>query len=76
MGQMMNMREITERFAGEWVLIGYEELDEGLNVRKGRVLAHSPHRDKVYQRLLSLKGEKNIAIEYLGDVSTDWAVAL
>ena len=75
MGQAMSMREIRDGFAGEWVLIGYEELDEDLNVLRGEVLAHSVHRDEIYQRLLSLK-EKRIAIEYLGEIPEDWAVVL
>ena len=57
------------------MLIGYEELDDDLNVLRGEVLAHSVHRDEVYQRLLSLK-EKRIAIEYLGAIPEDWAVVL
>jgi len=32
MDAIMGMPEIKEKFAGEWVLIGYEELDEDLNV--------------------------------------------
>lgn len=75
MGKVMSVREIRDRSAGEWVLIGYEELDEDLNVLRGEVLAHSVHRDEIYQRLLSLKG-KRIAIEYLGALPEDWAVVL
>ena len=75
MGQVMSMQEIRDGFAGEWVLIGYEELDDDLNVLRGEVLAHSVHRDEVYQRLLSLR-EKRIAIEYLGAIPEDWAVVL
>ncbi len=75
MGQVMSMQEIRDRFAGEWVLIGYEDLDDDLNVLGGEVLAHSVHRDEIYQRLLSLK-EKRIAIEYLGEIPEDLAVVL
>ena len=75
MNATMGMPEIKEKFAGEWVLIGYEELDENLNVLRGEVLAHSVHRDEIYQRFLSLK-EKKVAIEYLGKVPEDWAVVL
>jgi hypothetical protein len=75
MGKVMNMQEIRDKFTGEWVLISYEELDEDLNVRRGEVLAHSVHRDEIYQQLLSLKGKK-VAIEYLGKIPEDWAVVL
>lgn len=57
------------------MLISYEELDEDLNVLRGEVLAHSVHRDEIYQRLLSLK-EKRTAVEYLGEIPEDWAVVL
>lgn len=75
MDQAMSMQEIRDKFAGEWVLIGYEESDEDLNVVRGEVLAHSVHRDEIYRRLLSLK-EKRTAIEYLGEIPEDWAVVL
>lgn len=57
------------------MLISYEELDEDLNVLRGEVLAHSVHRDEIYQRLLSPK-EKRTAVEYLGEIPEDWAVVL
>ena len=57
----MGMPEIKEKFAGEWVLIAYKELDEDLDVLIGKVLAHSVHRDEIYQCPLSLK-QKKIAI--------------
>ena len=75
MDAVMGMPEIKEKFAGEWVLIAYKELDEDLDVLIGKVLAHSVHRDEIYQCLLSLK-QKKIAIEYLGEVPEDWAVML
>ena len=75
MDQAMSMQEIRDKFAGEWVLIGYEESDEDLNVVRGEVLAHSVHRDEIYRRLLSLK-KKRTAIEYLGEIPEDWAVVL
>ena len=71
----MSMQEIKDQFKGEWVLISYGELDEDLNVLRGEVLAHSVHRDEIYQRLLSLK-EKRTAVEYLGEIPEDWAVVL
>ncbi len=62
MGQVMSMQEIRDRFAGEWVLIGYEDLDDDLNVLGGEVLAHSVHRED-----LSLgKTEPVVAVEGSG----------
>jgi len=69
------MSEIREQYAGEWVLIEYEELDEDLNVVRGKVLAHSTNRDIIYQELLKLSGKK-VAIEYLGKIPTDLSIIL
>jgi hypothetical protein len=61
----MKMSEIVKRYLGEWLLIEYRELDEGLNVKQGTVVAHSPNKDEIYKRLMETKG-KNIAVEYAG----------
>lgn len=61
----MRIREMTKKYKGEWLLIEYEELDEDLNVKRGKVLAHSSKKDKIYKLLPETKG-KNVAIEYAG----------
>jgi len=61
----MRIREITKKHKGEWLLIEYDELDKDLNVKRGKVLAHSPNKEEIYQILLETKG-KNVAIEYAG----------
>lgn len=66
------MEEIRERYAGEWVLIECMELDEDLQVVRGRVLAHSPNEHEVFQQLLELQDPKMpVAVEYLGTVPED-----
>jgi len=57
------------------LLIAYTELDDRMNVTRGEVLAHSPNRDEVYRKLLSMKG-KAVAVEYTGTVPEDLAVVL
>ena len=69
----MKWEEIRERYAGQWVLIEYRELDEQLNVVEGEVVAHSPDKEEIYKRLLQTRG-KNIAIEYAGELPQDVAV--
>jgi hypothetical protein len=61
----MKMSEIIRKYPGEWLLIEYEELDQDLTVKRGRVIAHSPDKAKIYQRLMETKG-KNVSIEYAG----------
>jgi hypothetical protein len=75
MNQVANVEAIREQYAGEWVLIAYTELDEELRVVRGQVLAHSPDRDEIYRKLLSVSGQQ-VAVEYLGEVPEDLAVVL
>jgi len=75
MNQIMSLEAIKKEFAGEWVLIAYTELDDEMRVTKGQVLAHSPNRDEVYQKLLAIRGQQ-VAVEYMGEVPEDLAVVL
>ena len=49
----MTIEEIETQFDGEWVLIGDPELDEFLQVTRGKVLSHSVDRDEVYAAMSS-----------------------
>jgi len=69
----MKWEEIRQQYAGQWVLIEYQQLDEQLNVVAGEVVAHSPVKEEIYKHLLQTKG-KNIAIEYAGELPQDLAV--
>ena len=71
--ELLSMKKIVEKYKDEWVLIEYEELDEDLNVKKGKVIAHSPRKDEIYARLSETRG-KNVAIEYTGKLPEDLAV--
>ena len=61
----MKIKEILKKYKDEWLLIEYARLDENLNVVEGKVLAHSPNKEKIYAELMKTKG-KNVAIEYGG----------
>ncbi len=69
----MKWEEIRERYAGQWILIEYRELDEQLNVVEGEVVTHSPDKEEISKRLLQTRG-KNIAIEYAGELPQDVSV--
>jgi len=75
MDQVMSLETIKEQYAGEWVLIAYTEVDDDMRVIQGQVLAHSPDRDEVYRKLLSVRGQQ-VAVEYMGEVPEDLAVVL
>jgi hypothetical protein len=62
----MTFTEIKQHYPNEWVLIEFTELDEELGVVEGRVVAHSPRKTDIYQKLIELDNEK-IAIEFTGD---------
>jgi hypothetical protein len=68
----MKWEDIRQQYAGQWVLIEYQQLDEQLNVVEGEVVAHSAVKEEMYKHLLHTQG-KNIAIEYAGDFPQDLA---
>ncbi len=71
----MKWEDIRRQYAGQWVLIEYQQLDEQLNVVEGEVVAHSAEKEEMYKYLLQTQG-KNIAIEYAGDFPQDLAAML
>ena len=71
--KILSMEEIEGKYKDEWVLIEYEELDDKLNVKKGKVIAHSSCREEIYARLSGTKG-RDIAIEYVGKFPEDLVV--
>jgi len=51
------INQIRKRFHREWLLIGVDQLDPRTQEPlRGRLLAHSPHRDEIYDRLVKAKG--------------------
>jgi hypothetical protein len=75
MAEILSFEEMKKRYYGEWLLIAYTEVDEDMNVLKGEVIAHSPDRDEVYKAIAS-RGGKAVAIEYVGEIPSDYAVIL
>jgi hypothetical protein len=75
MSQILSFQEIQQQYDGEWLIIAYTELDEDLQVVAGEVLAHSPDEAEIYQALPIAK-ERDVAIEYIGQVPKDLAFML
>ena len=73
MGKVVNFEEMIEKFKGEWLLVEYEDLDEELKLKRGKVLFHSPYKSEVYKQLMEMRGG-DITIEYAGDIPKDLAV--
>jgi hypothetical protein len=53
--EILTVKEIEERYPSEWVLIEDPEVDEQLDVVRGKVIWHSSDRDEVYQKAIDLR---------------------
>jgi len=73
--EVMTLDEIRSRFPSEWVLIGDPVTDKHHRVLTGRVVAHSPNRDEVYETGARLRLKRS-AFLYLGELPDDVAVIL
>jgi len=66
------IEEIKKRFHREWLLITVDKIDEATTTPvSGRLIAHSPHRDEIYQMLLKPPKVKKLLIEYSEDSFPD-----
>jgi hypothetical protein len=75
MDEILTLAEIEERYKSEWILVEDPELDEQLEVIKGKVLWHSKDRDEVYQKSIDL-APKHAALLYTGEIPEDAVVVL
>ncbi|MBI4598364.1 MAG: hypothetical protein HY737_08205 [Candidatus Omnitrophica bacterium] len=51
-----SIEQIRRRFRREWLLVGVDRLDPHTQVPlRGRLLAHSPHRNEMYDRWTDVK---------------------
>lgn len=69
---VLTMAEIEQKYNGEWVIILDPDLDEHLNVLRGRVVAHGPDREEVY-KYDGLPKPFHAAFLYIGDLDPDMA---
>lgn len=50
------IESIKRRFHRQWLLIAVDKVDKSTTTPiSGRLIAHSPYRDEIYSKLLSLK---------------------
>jgi len=63
------IKNLKKSFHREWLLIAIDQFDETTTVPiAGKLLAHSPHRDEIYQHLLHKPPKnKKILVEYSED---------
>jgi len=72
--EILILAEIEERYDSEWILVEDPELDDQLEVVRGKVLWHSKDRDEVYRKSIELH-PKHAAFLYTGELHED-AVAV
>ena len=66
--KIQKIETIKKQFNREWLLIAVNKVDESTTTPiSGKLVAHSPHRDEIYRRLLSFKHIRGILMEYSED---------
>ena len=61
-----NLMAIREKFKNEWLLIEVTRTDELDQPLEGRLLSHSPDRDKIWRSFQESKGD--LMVEFSGPV--------
>ena len=62
------IERLKKHYHREWLLIAVDRIDEATTTPlSGRLLMHSPHRDEVYRKLLSLPRRHNVLVEFSED---------
>ena len=62
------IEQIKQKFNREWLLIAVDKVNEATTTPvSGKLIAHSPHRDDVYRKLLSFKRTYNVLVEFSED---------
>ena len=66
------IKDIRKRFSREWLLIAVDAMDDATTTPiSGRLVAHSPDRKDVYERLAGLARDKKLLVEYSEDTFPD-----
>jgi hypothetical protein len=75
LSELLTIEQIKQQYQDEWLLIGYADLDENLNVLSGEVLAHAQNANDLY-KLLPQYSDRPVAFEYVGEIPADFAFML
>ena len=75
MAELLTIEEIQSRFDSEWILVEDPEVNEQLEVLRGKVVWHSKDRDEVYQKAIALR-PKHSAFLYTGKMPEGTAIVL
>lgn len=58
---------LKKRYHRQWLLIAVDKTDETTTPISGKLIAHSPHREDVYQQLQKYPRAKKVLVEYPED---------
>lgn len=75
-GRLMLIQEIKRRFKGEWLLLSDCETDRLSNIKRAKVIFHSPDRQAVFRELSKKPCGRKTASIYVGEIPKDLAVML
>ncbi len=75
MNEVLTLAQIGARFDAEWILLADPEVNEHLEIQRGRIVCHSKDRDEVYQKAIELR-LKSSATLYTGKIPENAAVML
>jgi hypothetical protein len=75
MNEILTREEIESRFDSEWVLVEDPEVNEHLEVLRGKVIWHSKDRDEVYRKAIELR-PKSAATLYTGTIPENGVIVL
>ncbi len=65
MSEILIMKEIEQKFDGEWVLIEDVETHEKLEVVRGKVIFHGKDKDAMHEKAMKSKSN-HLATLYIG----------
>jgi hypothetical protein len=75
MSEIVTIDEMKSRYDSEWVLVGDPEVDDSLEILRGRVLFHSPDPQETYRKAAELRPGR-FATVYTGEDPADLEFAL
>lgn len=66
--QSQSIKTLKRKYPREWLLIDVDKLDPFTTTPlSGKLVAHSSHREDIYQRLMKRPKAKKLLVEYSQD---------
>jgi len=66
--RFQKIQALKKKYRRQWLLIAVGKIDESTTMPiSGKIIAHSPRRDEIYRKLLSLKRKWPVMVSYSED---------